>query len=632
MFRKLKDITRGGQTTMHATRMFGQVLKRLILLGSLLYIIITGIYIYNKTIKYQWYLLGNYNIALIKLGLVGKNARLTIKDPDQKTVIISARQFVNNHFLNQQLISLLLLVSDISFTSLKICGVVFIVVIILLRYKGRSQTVNQNIRGALFLEPKQLKKFLKKQDKCSDLDIGGVPLVKNSETKHILITGTTGSGKSVCMMELMDHIRRRKERAILYDDSGTFIQHYYREDRDIILNPLDERCPVWNIWQEANDLADFEAVAASLMPLHLSGNDPFWIHSARTIFSTLAEKLREQGSTNTRALLQPMFSGDLRSLNTLLRGTVAEPLVAESVEKMALSIKSTLSTCCKALMYLKPESQEPLFSIKRWLQAENNDGWIFIASNAEKLEALKPLISVWLDVAARSMLSLAPSFERRIWFLVDELASLHRLGSLHLLLSQGRKYGVCTVTAFQDIHQLRAIYGRDESEALLAMYNTNICYRTKCPDTAQWMSKLIGQREIIEKREGFSYGANDIRDGVSVQQERRREPLILDAQFQNLNDCEAYMLLPENTPVTKITLTPKKRSIIATPLQSCKVLDLSLVVQSTGSPLVATSNNSNVSNQATNENEPKIKKAIVEKPNRGKSAKQSIKESGELNF
>ena len=27
----------------------------------------------------------------------------------------------------------------------------------------------------------------------------------------------------------------------------------------------------------------------------------------------------------------------------------------------------------------------------------------------------------------------------------------------------------------------------DEAEALLAMYNTNICYCTKCPDTAHWM-------------------------------------------------------------------------------------------------------------------------------------------------
>ena len=401
-----------------------------------------------------------------------------------------------------------------------------------------------------------------------------MPLVKDSETRHILITGTTGSGKSVCMMELMDKIRNRAQRAIVYDDSGTFIKHYYRQGRDIILNPLDKRCPAWNIWQDGNDLADFEAMAASLMPLHLSGSDPFWIHSARTIFSTLANKLKVLGNPNTRAFLRPMFSSD-DSLNTLLQGTVAEVLTSESLEKMALSIKSTLATYCKSFLYLQDESQ-PLFSIKKWIQNETNDSWIFVATSADKLEALKPLISVWIDVAARNLLSLTPSFDRRIWFLIDELASLHRLSSLSLLLSQGRKYGVCNVTAFQDIHQLRSIYGRDEAEALLAMYNTNLCYRTKCPDTAMWMSRLTGQREIIEKREGFSYGANDIRDGVSVHQERRKEPLILDTQFLKLNDCEAYMLLPENTPVTKITLTAKSRTALAVPLVPNDSLNVSL--------------------------------------------------------
>ena len=150
------------------------------------------------------------------------------------------------------------------------------------------------------------------------------------------------------------------------------------------------------------------------------------------------------------------------------------------------------------------------------------------------------------------------------------------MSSLNVLLSQGRKYGVCNVTAFQDIHQLRSIYGRDEAEALLSMYNTNLCYRTKCPDTAMWMSRLTGQREIIEKREGFSYGANDIRDGVSVHQERRKEPLILDTEFLKLNDCEAYMLLPENTPVTKIKLIAKKRPVLSEALVARKLLELSL--------------------------------------------------------
>jgi len=131
------------------------------------------------------------------------------------------------------------------------------------------------------------------------------------------------------------------------------------------------------------------------------------------------------------------------------------------------------------------------------------------------------------------------------------------------LLSQGRKYGLCAASAFQDIHQIRTIYGIDEAKALLAMYNTHILFRTKCPDTAQWMSHLTGQRESLEQKEGYSYGANTVRDGVSIQSERRQEPLILPTEFLRLNDKEAYMVLPGDEPISKIKLKFRKRKMLS---------------------------------------------------------------------
>jgi len=552
-----KHFIRGGQTALHFIRMFVQVSKKLLKFGVVSYLLLAGILVYRGTSPYQRYLLGQYCVARLALVIQGEQAEHQFRGMRGEKFKLKASQFARDPFVKASLY-----VSQTAFcNSFLIVAFSMILIMVFLYEKGRRQLILEEIRGAFFLKPKLLRIFLTKHQKNSDITLGGVPLVKGAETQHILVTGTTGAGKSVCMMELMDNIRRRKQRAIVYDVVGAFIQHYYRPGRDIILNPLDERCPSWNIWQEGQDVADFEAHAASLMPLHLSGNDPFWIHSARTIFSTLAEQLKATDNMRTQSLLRPMFSSNLSALNTLLRGTVAETLVAEGVEKMALSIKATLSTYCKCLRYLKEEGNTPLFSIKQWLQQEKHDGWIFIASNAEKLEAVKPLISVWMDIAARGALSLSPSFDRRIWFLIDELASLHRLPSLSLLLSQGRKYGVCAVTAFQDIHQIRAIYGRDDSEALLSMYNTNLCYRTKCPDTAHWLSRVVGQREIVEKKEGFSYGANDVRDGVSMHQERRKEPLILDTEFLRLGDNEAYLVLPENVPITKIKLFPKNRDI-----------------------------------------------------------------------
>lgn len=417
-----------------------------------------------------------------------------------------------------------------------------------------------SIRGSNRVESEKLYRQIKKQKKNSDLFLAGVPLIKNSETQHILLTGTTGAGKSVCMQDLMDQVRMRKQRAIVYDIEGTFIPAYFRPDKDIILNPLDERSVSWNIWQECFDLADFESIANALMPLHLAGTDPFWINSARIIFSSASMKLLTQNKCSTRELIQPLFTEDLGGLCALLRGTVAESLVSDRNEKTALSIKATLATYCKALMYLYEEKNKPLFSIRKWLTEESGDGWLFIASNALKIDALKPLLSVWLDVAAKTVLSLPQSQTRRLWFFLDELASLHKLPSLTNTLSRGRKYGGCFVAAIQDIHQIRAIYGRDETESFTSLFNTHLCFRTKCPDSAVWMSKIMGSREIIEQKEGFSYGANEIRDGVSIHQERRKEPLVLDSEFLNLDDLYAFLKLSGDWPVTKLKFKIKQRS------------------------------------------------------------------------
>jgi Cdc6-like AAA superfamily ATPase len=183
-----------------------------------------------------------------------------------------------------------------------------------------------------------------------------VPLVLDSEVQHILLAGTTGTGKSVCIQELMDQVRAKGQKAVVFDIDGTLVANYYRPEKDILLNALDERCPSWNIWQECRDKADFETIAHSLMPLYLWSNDPFWVNAAHTIFTELAEKLALENNTNVY-LLDALFTEKLNSLSRLVEDSPAASLVSDKNEKMALSIKATLSTYCKSLLYLRDDKQ-----------------------------------------------------------------------------------------------------------------------------------------------------------------------------------------------------------------------------------------------------------------------------------
>ncbi|MCC4791384.1 type IV secretion system DNA-binding domain-containing protein, partial [Vibrio splendidus] len=83
-------------------------------------------------------------------------------------------------------------------------------------------------------EPKVLTNDLKKRAKklkrqgvgngrISDFKVDGLALFKREfEVQHMLIDGTTGAGKSVMLRKLLRWIRKRGDKAIIYDKGCTF--------------------------------------------------------------------------------------------------------------------------------------------------------------------------------------------------------------------------------------------------------------------------------------------------------------------------------------------------------------------------------------------------------------------------
>lgn len=90
---------------------------------------------------------------------------------------------------------------------------------------------------------------------------------KKLESSHILLMGDTGSGKSNAIRQILRQVEARGEAGIVYDPAGEFVQEFYRPERgDLILNPLDERCPYWNFESELYGHETAGAIAAAMLP------------------------------------------------------------------------------------------------------------------------------------------------------------------------------------------------------------------------------------------------------------------------------------------------------------------------------------------------------------------------------
>ena len=82
--------------------------------------------------------------------------------------------------------------------------------------------------------------------------------------------------------------------------------------------------------------------------------------------------------------------------------------------------------------------------------------------------------------------------QKRVWFVIDELASLHRLPQLHTAITENRKSNNPIILGFQGKAQLEVIYGH-LAEVMLSQPATKIYLKTKEPKAGKWVSEAIGQ-------------------------------------------------------------------------------------------------------------------------------------------
>jgi type IV conjugative transfer system coupling protein TraD len=558
-----QHFTRGGQIAFHNLRMFLQINKGLFKFHLWITLFLAAASFYWLTDKEDFHRTVAYYYAT---AVVQSGSEQKINVPIQgKRLPISIQTIAKHPYFKHSVTRYQHQLRDILLTTVSLNLLFSLILGIYFIRKGIQRKNQRFIRGNKIVEPSELKKFLHKNKVASDLKINDLPLVKDSEVQHFLVHGTVGTGKSQLIMKLLDALRKRGDRVIVYDKGCALVPHYFDEARDVILNPFDGRCPNWDIWLEAPCDSDFENMAESLIPMQ-GESDPFWVNAARTVFSSVASTMRHDPERSLEKLLSLLLTAEFSSLETYLRDTPAATLVSSKIEKTAISIRSVITTYLKFLITLTGLNQQnkAAFSIRDFLLAKDNPGWLFISSNGEQHKALKPLISMWIAMASLNLLSLTPDRERRIWFICDELPSLHKLPLLGETIAEIRKFGGCFLLGMQSFSQLTKVYGASGARELFDLLNTRFFFRSSSSEMAKLVANELGEEDIEESRENYSYGANSIRDGISLSNQRLTRPIVSYPEILELKDLHCFLRLPGEYPITKLSLILEKRPERAT--------------------------------------------------------------------
>ncbi|MDP4256304.1 MAG: YWFCY domain-containing protein [Bacteroidota bacterium] len=150
-----------------------------------------------------------------------------------------------------------------------------------------------------------------------------------------------------------------------------------------------------------------------------------------------------------------------------------------------------------------------------------------LGGNAEKQEALAPVLSLYIDRLCRSINKPGghPSA-----VICDEFATV-RSPALITTLATGRSNNIATTIAFQDISQLKMSYSTQEADTLVNMAGNIICGQA-LGETAKRLSDRFLQ--TLQKHISTTYHSRE----TSVNESERPGTTILPATLSNLSSGE----------------------------------------------------------------------------------------------
>jgi len=363
---------------------------------------------------------------------------------------------------------------------------------------------------------------------------------KRLESSHILLMGDTGSGKSSAIRQILRQVKERGDTAIVYDPAMDFVGEFYSPERgDLILNPLDARCPYWSLPDEIVSPEIATSIAAAFLP-DKEYEKAFFTDAPRRV---LAHLLRRK--PHVRDLLRWM--SDPEEIAAIVKGTPLAAYLDPGAPAQRAGILSSMNMVADSLELLPQyaDHNDPRFATSSWISTRKR--WVFLTS--------MPLHSVWLDLFILRMMGHCPDAQP-VWFVLDELASLNKLPQLHTAVTENRKYGNPVVLGFQGRSQMEKRYGQD-AEAMLSQPATKVFFRTSEPRAAKWISEAIGEIEVERLKESRSMGL--LRSKKSYAMEIATKPLIMASEIAGLDSHRAYIKQENRVAPVRFRLAKKRK-------------------------------------------------------------------------
>jgi type IV secretory pathway TraG/TraD family ATPase VirD4 len=419
---------------------------------------------------------------------------------------------------------------------------------------ARRKPTNPVERGTLIIDHRAQKPHTRSS---GEMTLVGHLMSPLDETKHFKIMGTTGTGKSTAIGEILTGAFARGDRGIIADPDGSYARQFYDPARgDVILNPFDPRAARWNLFAEIVEPHDADQLARSLVPDY-DGQDRNWRNYARTLLTATLRQIHRTSEPNLADLYSVLVTATEDDLRDLLDGTPAAPFVSKDNGKFLGSVRSIAMQHLAFLEHLLRQNEGDPLSVRQWIR--EGRGVLFLPYSANQIASLRNVISAWMRLAIFETMSLEER-DHKVWFVVDELEALGAIDGLKDALTRLRKFGGRCVLGFQSIAQVRGTYGDSEAQTIVENCGNTVILRCSASErggTAEFASRLIGQREVTRQQLSYSRPRKPLGFLNQTRTETDQittEDAVMASEIEQLPDLSGFLKMASRPEWYRVTL------------------------------------------------------------------------------
>jgi type IV secretory pathway TraG/TraD family ATPase VirD4 len=381
------------------------------------------------------------------------------------------------------------------------------------------------------------------------ITVAGISIPGRDETKHFKIIGTTGTGKSTVIHEILRAALARGDRAVVADPDGGYHARFFQRYRgDILLNPFEDTSVKWDPFSEINESYDVDQLASGLIPTSADPSSSEWRAYARTFLCAVLRSRKDSGSRSSAELWRLLSSASAEELQPVVAGTPAQPFLEGENARMFGSIRSVAVSAMAAFEHVQRQRAAP-FSVRQWVRRPSAAGVLFMPYKASQIAALKSMIATWLRLAIFEAMSGGENRDLRLWLVIDELDALGAIDGLKDALARLRKFGGRCVLGFQSAAQVSGTYGAQDAQTILENCGNTLilrCSGSENGGTSQFASRLIGEREVLRRqisrgsdRDG-GWSARGSRRSKSTSEQHVTEAAVMPSELEQLPDFTGY--------------------------------------------------------------------------------------------